>query len=98
MQQLIMRPSFLPVSFDEFYPIFLAPIAHGLFGCLDLKIVPAFKGFLAFQQAFEFLKCASLAEYVLDLIEVVWQVFSREVERERLAQTKRAFVGNRDVF
>src|SRR6202022_3779722 len=85
-------------SVGDFYRIGLAPFAQRLFRGFRFEIVPPIKGASSYQQRSKFWVGASLAEYVSDLIEVVWQKFACKVQRQRLAETELSFVGDRDVF
>jgi hypothetical protein len=72
-------------------------VAQRLVRRLLFESVPAVEGVPSRQQGLEFRVGAALAEHVSDVVEVVGQVFAGKLQRQRLAETELALIGNRDV-
>jgi hypothetical protein len=68
------------------------------FRCVCLERVPAVDGPSSPEQGLEFRVRAAPAADLANLVEIVRQAFACKVERKRLAEAERPFVGDRDVF
>jgi hypothetical protein len=76
----------------------LAPIAQRSFGGFRFKVIPAIESTSSCQQGAEFRVGTFFAEYVSNLIVIVWQKFADKIQHRRLAEVELPLVWDRYVF